>query len=91
MSESERIRLVQLARMRGFSDVEILKDILQGTGGDERRKIIVEWSAALGLSDREALQLAKSANLIPSTHPPRVAAVAAPGTPQHIDQESADE
>jgi hypothetical protein len=89
MSEKDRVRLVEMARSRGFSDTQILKDILEGElGGNHRRELIVKWSAALGISASEALQLARSASLISSTHPPR-AAVA--GMPLQTNPESSDE
>lgn len=88
MSERERQLLVEMARNRGFSNEDILKEIVTGTGGDERRQIIVDWAKALGIASSEALQLARSAGLIPSTHPPR-AAVA--GSPLHKTPESSDE
>jgi hypothetical protein len=95
MSAKDRERYVEMARRRGINDAEILKLICEGTGGDERRQIIVDWASALGKTATEALQLARFANLIPSTHPPRAAVVApspaASGTPLQTTQETSDE
>jgi hypothetical protein len=47
MSQKDRERLVAMARNKGFSTVAIMERLVAGTGGDERREIIVEWAAAL--------------------------------------------
>lgn len=94
MSQQDRKRLVELARNRGFSNEEILRKIIMGSGGDERRQRIVEWAEALGILPSEALQLARAASLIPSTHPPRAAAATAMAAAEPLPrktQESTDE
>jgi len=66
-----RAWLVERARSKGMSDLEILKDLAEGTGGDERRQIIVDWAEALGMSASDALRAASDAGLIPTPHPPK--------------------
>jgi hypothetical protein len=54
-----------------MSNAELLKIVLDGVpAGNRRRQEVIEWGYLLGLSESEALQCARSANLIPSTHPP---------------------
>jgi hypothetical protein len=63
---------IAAAREAGFSDVEILKEVLANVyGSNERRKMVVEWGALLGLEASEALRVAHAAALLPSVHPPR--------------------
>jgi len=69
--KQDQVRLVLLARSKGMADREIPKDLVEGTGGEERRRIIVEWADALGLSASDALRVSRDAGLIPSAHPPR--------------------
>lgn len=72
MGKADRQRLVELARKRGFSDLEILTEALRNAyGGNARRRIVVEWGEALGMSSTDALRLAFSGGLIPSVHEPR--------------------
>ena len=72
MGRADRLRLVQTAREVGFSDAEILREILRGEyGGDHRRSLVVEWGEFLGLDATAALRLARDAGLIPTAHPPR--------------------
>lgn len=67
----ERIRLLESAREAGFSDVEILRELLRGEyGGNRRRSLVVEWGELLGLDASSALRRAFEAALIPSVHPP---------------------
>jgi len=55
-----------------MSDAEILKEILRGVfGGNKRRELVIEWGELLGLTASDALHAAQAANLIPSSHPPR--------------------
>jgi hypothetical protein len=64
--------LIAAAREAGFSDGEILKEVLRGEyGSNNRRRLIVEWGELLGLDASEALRVAHAAGLIPSVHPPR--------------------
>ena len=63
---------IAAAREAGFSDAEILKQVLTNVyGGEERRKMVVEWRELLGLEASEASRVARAAGLIPSVHPPR--------------------
>ena len=72
MGGAERLRLVQTAREVGFSDADILREILRGEyGGNHRCLLVVEWGELLGLDATAALRLARDAGLIPTTHPPR--------------------
>lgn len=69
---ANKIRLIKAAREAGMSDAEILREVLGGEYGSERRrKLVVEWGALLGLSASEALRLAHVSGLLPSAHPPR--------------------
>ena len=72
MSLANKLRLIKAAREAGFSDIEILQEVLRGEYGSERRrKLVVEWGELLGLSVSESLRLAHAAGLLPSAHPPR--------------------
>ena len=72
MSLANKLRLIKTAREAGMSDAEILREVLGGEYGSERRrKLVVEWGVLLGLSSSEALRLAHASGLIPSAHPPR--------------------
>jgi len=71
MGRADRQRLVQTAREVGFSDAEILREILRGEyGGNHRRELVVEWGELLGLDATAALRLARETGLIPTSHPP---------------------
>ena len=72
MSLANKLRVIKAAREAGMSDAEILREVLSGEYGSERRRrLVVEWGALLGLSSSEALRLAHASGLIPSAHPPR--------------------
>jgi hypothetical protein len=72
MSTANKLRLARAARDAGFSDVDILREVLRGVyGSDERRKMVVEWGELLSRTPSEALRIAHAAGLIPSAHPPR--------------------
>lgn len=72
MSTANRVRLVNAAREAGFSDAEILKEVLRGVyGSEKRRTMVVEWGELLGRTPSDALRIAHAAGLIPSAHPPR--------------------
>ena len=81
MSREDRKRLIAAAREAGFSDTEILREVLAGEyGGDRRRTLVVEWGELLGLDAKTALRVAQRAALIPTVHPPkRTAAAVLPG------------
>ncbi len=72
MSTANKLRLIRAAREVGFSDEEILREVLRGVyGGEKRRRIVVEWGELLGRTASDALRIAHAAGLIPSAHPPR--------------------
>ena len=72
MGKREREKLIKNARDAGMSDAEILESVLRGVfGGNERRRMVVEWGELLGLKPSDSLRLAFEAGLIPSVHPPR--------------------
>ena len=72
MGSADRLRLLKTAREAGFSDAEILEEILRAEyGGDHRRSLVVEWGELMGLDASSALRLAHEAGLIPTAHPPR--------------------
>lgn len=72
MSLAERKAAIAMARKNGWTDAEILKCMLQGEyGGNDRRKLIVELAADLGLEPSEALRIARGVNLVPTTALPR--------------------
>ena len=44
MSTANKLRLIRAARDAGFSDEDILREVLRGVyGSEERRTIVVEW------------------------------------------------
>jgi hypothetical protein len=70
-TQSKRLA-IRSAREAGFSDAEILKNVLANVyGSNERREMVVEWGELLGLAANESLRVAHAAGLIPSAHPPR--------------------
>jgi hypothetical protein len=72
MTTQSKQLAITAAREAGFSDAEILKEVLRAVyGPNERRKLVVEWGELLGLDASEALRVAHAAGLIPSVHPPR--------------------
>jgi hypothetical protein len=72
MSTASKLRLIRTARDAGFSDVDILREVLRGVyGSEKRRQMVVEWGELLGKSPSEALRIAHGAGLIPSAHPPQ--------------------
>jgi hypothetical protein len=72
MSNASKLRLIRSARDAGFSDVEILREVLRGVyGSEKRRQMVVEWGQLLGRTPSEALRIAHAAGLIASAHPPR--------------------
>lgn len=75
MSKANKIRLIRAAREVGFSDEDILREILRGVyGGENRRRMVVEWGELLDRTPSDALRIAHAAGLLPSAHPPRGAA-----------------
>jgi hypothetical protein len=72
MSTANKLRLIRAARDAGFSDEDILREVLRGVYGSEaRRTMVVEWGELLGRAPSEVLRIAHAAGLIPSAHPPR--------------------
>ncbi len=72
MGTLERKRLIKTCREAGMTERDILETVLRGVfGGNERRKMVVEWGELLGLDANDALRLAYQSGLIPSVHPPR--------------------
>lgn len=72
MSLANKLRLIRAARKIGMSDADVLREVLGGEYGSERRrKLVVEWGEPLGLTSSEALRLAHASGLLPSAHPPR--------------------
>ncbi|MGC1620883.1 MAG: hypothetical protein WA765_20510 [Candidatus Acidiferrum sp.] len=72
MSLAEKLRHIKAARKIGMTDAHILRIVLGGVYGSERRRrLVVEWGEALGLTSSEALRLAHASGLLPSAHPPR--------------------
>ncbi len=72
MSTANKLRLIRAAREAGFSDEEILREVLRGVyESEKRRRLVVEWGELLGKAPSEALRIAHAAGLIASTHPPR--------------------
>jgi hypothetical protein len=70
-TQSKRMSIAS-AREAGFSDAEILREVLANVyGSNIRRELVVEWGELLGLEASEALRVAHAAGLIPSVHPPR--------------------
>jgi hypothetical protein len=72
MSAANKLRLIRAAREAGFSDEGILREVLRGVyGSEKRRSMVVEWGELLGRTPSDALRIAHVAGLIPSAHPPR--------------------
>ena len=72
MTTQSKRMAVAAAREIRFSDAEILKEVLGGVyGSNKRRELVVEWGELLGLDPSHALRVARAAGLIPSVHPPR--------------------
>jgi hypothetical protein len=70
-TQSKRMAIAS-AREAGFSDAEILREVLANVyGSTKRRELVVEWGGLLGLEASEALRVVHAAGLIPSAHPQR--------------------
>ncbi len=55
MSLANKLRLIKTAREAGMSDAEILREVLGGEYGSERRrKLVVEWGVLLGWDSARA-------------------------------------
>ena len=72
MSAANKLRLIRAAREAGFSDEDILREVLRGVyGSEKRRRLLVEWGELLGRTPSDALRIAHGVGPIPSAHPPR--------------------
>jgi len=72
MTTQSKSMAIASAREAGFSDAEILREVLANVyGSNKRRELVVEWGELLGLEASEALRVAHAAGLIRSAHPPR--------------------
>jgi hypothetical protein len=62
---NDRALIVRVARQKGLTDKQILKALVANEYGEAaRRGIIRDWAEALGLTEKEALQVAKEEGLI---------------------------
>jgi hypothetical protein len=61
---SDRVAIVREARKSGLSDEQILLALCRSESSRRRREIVREWAAPLGLTEQEALDLAKRLALI---------------------------
>jgi len=68
---SEVAAAVAIGREYGWDDLKILKHITRNVGGEQRREMVILWGDAIGIEPNVALQRARAAGEIPSTHPPR--------------------
>jgi len=72
MTVQSKQMAIASAREAGFTDAEILREVLANVyGSNNRRELVVEWGELLGMGASEALRVAHAAGLIPSAHPPR--------------------
>ncbi|MGD0012662.1 MAG: hypothetical protein ABSE93_29485 [Terriglobia bacterium] len=59
-SNAERKLLVELARINGMSDIQILRRAITGVlGANNRKRIIIQWGELMGLEASEALRIAQ--------------------------------
>ena len=71
-SNSERKALIELARMKGVSDVQIFRMAITGVlGVESRKRIIIQWGELMGLDANEALRKAQRAGLVLTRKLPR--------------------
>jgi hypothetical protein len=71
-SDEERQALVGLARLGGWSDERILRVLITGVrGADKRKELIVEGEKYMGFEASEDLGKAHKAGLILTTDPPK--------------------
>jgi hypothetical protein len=69
---SDRKKLVLLAREAGFSDREIMQQLLRGIAGiTERKKTLLDWADALEMEPNEVLREATRYALIPNPQLPK--------------------
>jgi hypothetical protein len=64
-SNAERRVLIDAARFKGMSDVQIFRKVITGVlGTDKRKRIIIQWGELMGLEPSEALRIAQRAGLV---------------------------
>jgi hypothetical protein len=64
-SNAERKLLIELARIKGMSDIQIFRKAITGVlGADNRKRIIIQWGELMGLEASEALRIAQHGGLI---------------------------
>lgn len=61
---SDRVAIVRAARAKGMSNEEILEAACRGEIAAERRRIVREWAAPLGMTEDEALALARKVGVV---------------------------
>jgi len=61
---TDKVAIVREARKRGIADPQILTALCRSEVASERRRIIREWAPALGLTEDEAIALARAAGLV---------------------------
>lgn len=62
---------MKLAREKGLSDRDIIRQLLRGEYGVvHRKRVLLEWADALGMDVNEILREAVQAGLIPNDRPP---------------------
>jgi hypothetical protein len=87
-----KLAMIAMARKANWSDAQILTEVLANEYGPEhRRELVVEWGEYLGLSASDALKLAQSVNLIPTSAPPRSLSRSKEEKPQRKGRETAPE
>ena len=69
---TDRKKIIALLREEGFSDREIMRRLLSGEAGvTHRKKVLLDWAAALGLEPSEVLREATQFGLIPNDRMPK--------------------
>ncbi|MFQ5695209.1 MAG: hypothetical protein ACE5HB_04395 [Terriglobia bacterium] len=69
---TDRKRVVALAREAGYSDYQIMKQLLAGEAGvTHRKRVLLEWADALGAKPSEILRAAARSGLIPNDRMPK--------------------
>jgi hypothetical protein len=72
LTPREKRAAIDMALEGGMEPADIFKAITANVfGPTERRALIVAWGKKMGLESSAALQIARDAGLIPTTHPPR--------------------
>jgi hypothetical protein len=61
---NDHAAMIREARKRGMSDTQILESVCHSETRANRRKLIKQWGLELGLSESEALELAKKTGLL---------------------------